>query len=98
MQIDKRIEEGTLFLIPMGSIDYVTAPELDDVIEADAASVDEIIIDMKNVPYISSAGLRTILNADELMEDKRGIKLRNVNNDVMSVLKMSGFLDTLNIV
>ena len=98
MQIDKRIEEGTLFLTPMGSIDYVTAPELDDVIEADAASVDEIIIDMKNVPYISSAGLRTILNADELMEDKRGIKLRNVNNDVMSVLKMSGFLDTLNIV
>jgi len=98
MQIDKRIEEGTLFLTPMGSIDYVTAPELDDVIESDAASVDEIIIDMKNVPYISSAGLRTILNADELMEDKRGIKLRNVNNDVMSVLKMSGFLDTLNII
>ena len=98
MQIDKRIEEGTLFLTPMGSIDYVTAPELDDVIESDAASVDEIIIDMKNVPYISSAGLRTILNADELMEDKKGIKLRNVNNDVMSVLKMSGFLDTLNIV
>ena len=98
MQIDKRIEDGILTIIPMGSIDYVTAPEMDEVIEAEAPSVREIIIDMTNVPYISSAGLRTILNADELMEDKDGIKLKNVNKDVMSILQMAGFLDTLNII
>lgn len=98
MQIDKKIEDGVLLITPMGSIDYVTAPELDEVIETEAPSVKAIVIDMANVPYISSAGLRTILNADELMEEKEGIKLKNVNKDVMSVLQMSGFLDTLNIV
>jgi len=98
MQIDKNLENGVLTIIPHGSIDYVTAPELDEVIESEAPSVEEIIIDMADVPYIASAGLRTILNADELMEDKKGVKLKNVNNDVMSILKMSGFLDTLNII
>ena len=98
MKIDKKMEDGILVLVPEGSIDYVTAPELDEVIETEAPSVDGIIIDMANVPYIASAGLRTILNADELMEDKKGVKLRNVNKDVMSILQMSGFLDTLNII
>ncbi len=72
--------------------------ELDEVIESNAPNVEEIIIDMKDVPYIASAGLRSILNADELMEDRKGVKLTNVNNDVMSILKMSGFLDALNII
>ncbi len=98
MQIEKKVENGVLVITPMGSIDYVTAPELDEIIESEAPSVQGIVIDMANVPYIASAGLRTILNADELMEGKDGIKLKNVNKDVMSVLQMSGFLDTLNIV
>jgi len=98
MQIEKKIEDGVLTITPMGSVDYVTAPELDEIIEAEAPSVNCIVIDMANVPYIASAGLRTILNADELMEDKDGVKLKNVNKDVMSVLQMSGFLDTLNII
>ena len=72
--------------------------KLDEVIESNAPNVEEIIIDMKEVPYIASAGLRSILNADELMEDRKGVKLTNVNNDVMSILKMSGFLDALNII
>jgi len=98
MQIEKKIENGVLYLTPMGSVDYVTAPELDEIIESESPSVEEIVIDMQNVPYIASAGLRTILNADELMEDRKGVKLKNVNKDVMSVLQMSGFLDTLNII
>ena len=98
MQIDSEIKEGTLNIAPKGSIDYVTAPELDEVIESNAPNVEEIVIDMKDVPYIASAGLRSILNADELMEGKRGVKLKNVNGDVMAILKMSGFLDVLNII
>ncbi len=98
MKIEKKLEGDTLYLTPMGSIDYVTAPEMDEIIETEAPSVQEMIVDMQNVPYISSAGLRTILNADELMCEKRGIKLRNVNKDVLSILQMSGFLDTLNII
>ena len=98
MKIEKQLVDGILTIIPEGSIDYVTAPELDEAIESEAPNVDGIVIDMANVPYIASAGLRTILNADELMEDKKGVKLKNVNKDVMSILHMSGFLDTLNII
>ena len=32
MQIEKKIEDGILILTPMGSVDYVTAPELDEII------------------------------------------------------------------
>jgi len=76
---------------PKGNIDYVTAPELDEVVEREAASAASLIFDMSNVSYISSAGLRSLLNADELMEDKNGIKLVNVNKEVKSVLDMTNF-------
>ena len=97
MQIEKKIEDGVLTITPMGSIDYVTAPELDEIIETEAPAVKKIVIDMANVPYIASAGLRTILNADELMEDKEGIKLININKDVKSILDMTNFTGMLNL-
>ena len=97
MQIDVKKEGDKLIVSPKGNIDYVTAPELDDVISKADDSVRSIELDMSGVPYISSAGLRVILNADEMMQEKDGIKLTGVNNDVRAILEMTGFFDILEI-
>ena len=82
---------------PKGNIDYVTAPELDEVVERESADAASLVFDMSCVSYISSAGLRSLLNADELMEEKNGIKLINVNKEVKAVLDMTNFCGLLRI-
>lgn len=97
MIIDVKKEGNVTTITPRGNIDYVTAPELDEVVEREAASAGSLVFDMCEVTYISSAGLRTILNADELMEDKDGIKLVNVGKEVKAILDMTNFSGMLNI-
>ena len=97
MEIGIEKKDGVTTISPKGNIDYVTAPELDEVVEREAASAASLIFDMSNVSYISSAGLRSLLNADELMEDKNGIKLVNVNKEVKAVLDMTNFSGLLKI-
>ena len=97
MQIDVKKDGNRLVISPKGNIDYVTAPELDDIVSKVGDDVTSIELDMSGVPYISSAGLRVILNADELMQERDGIKLTGVNNDVRAILEMTGFFDILDI-
>lgn len=97
MKIDVKKEGNVTFIIPKGNIDYVTAPQLDEVVESEAPNTDSLVFDLADVKYISSAGLRSILNADELMEDRGGIKLTNVNKDIESILEMTGFADVLKV-
>lgn len=97
MQIDTRMEGTTVYIAPVGDIDYVTAPELDAVLEEQAAKAEMIVLDMAGVGYIASAGLRSILNADELMEDKGGFKLVNVGAEVKAIFDMTNFTSLLDI-
>ena len=97
MQIDVKRVGNTMVISPKGNVDYVTAPELDEVVSNIADDIESIELDMSDVPYIASAGLRVILNADELMEDRKGIRLTGVNSDVRSILEMTGFEDILDI-
>lgn len=46
--------------------------------------------DMKDLQYISSAGLRFILMMKKSVADKT-ISVKNVNEEVMSILEMTGF-------
>ncbi|MBR3410531.1 MAG: STAS domain-containing protein [Candidatus Methanomethylophilaceae archaeon] len=91
MEIKIEKKDGVTTISPIGNIDYVTAPELDEAVEKEAAESASLVFDMTHVQYISSAGLRSLLNADELMEDKNGIKLINVNKEVKAVLDMTNF-------
>ena len=52
---------------------------------------------MADVEYVSSAALRAILNANDIMESKGGLKLENVNQKVMEILRITGFSDYLDI-
>lgn len=97
MTINKTIENETAVLQVSGRLDTLTAPELDNEINAIAGDVNELVLDMKELEYTSSAGLRVILKSQKLMSVKGGMKLINVNDDIMEVFKMTGFAEILTI-
>ena len=81
-----------------GSIDTVTAPELDSQLQANWEGITELIMDLAAVDYISCAGLRVILMANQQMEDCDGsMTVRNVNDDIKEIFEMTGFDSLLNL-
>ena len=52
---------------------------------------------MTGLEYVSSAGLRVILKAQKLMNTKGSMKLIGVNDSIMEVFDITGFLDILTI-
>ena len=97
MTIEKKINGEELTLIVSGRLDTQTAPELENEIDASLAGVKELIFDMTSLDYISSAGLRVILKAQKTMNAQGAMKLTGVNDSIMEVFDITGFLDILTI-
>lgn len=96
MTITKNAEAEKLTLAIEGRIDTTTAPSFEAEIDA-IDGVTELVLDFAGVEYISSAGLRVVLKAQKLMNKNGKMKLINVNDDVMDVFDITGFLDILTI-
>lgn len=90
-------ENGTSVIAPEGKIDHVTVEEFEAKITELGNANDSLILDMAGVEYVSSAALRAILNANDLMEGKSGLVIKNVNNKVMEILRITGFAGYLDI-
>jgi anti-sigma B factor antagonist len=97
MTIEKIIENETETIKISGRLDTATAPELEQAINALSDDVKKLILDMQELEYTSSAGLRVILKAQKMMIKRGNMKLINVNNDIMEVFDITGFLDILTI-
>lgn len=97
MNVTVKNEEKVCTLIIEGRIDTLTAPELDKVFNENADSCNRMIFDMTDVDYISSAGIRCLVSAHRKMAGKDGLVLKNLNNSVLSILKMTGLDKKLNI-
>ena len=97
MTIEKTVENKTITLALSGRLDTTTAPELEKVTDETIPFADELIFNFENLEYISSAGLRVILKAQKAMNQKGNMKLTNVNEDIMKIFDITGFLDILTI-
>lgn len=97
MVIEKNFENEQLTLKVSGRLDTTTAPELEAEIDASLDAANEVVFDMADLEYISSAGLRVILKAQKIMNAKGKMKLVNVNESIMEVFDITGFLDILTI-
>ncbi len=97
MTIEKKTNGTNLELCLTGRLDTQTAPELEKELDASIAGVKELVFDFANLEYISSAGLRVILKAQKTMNTQGGMKLINVNDSIMEVFDITGFVDILNI-
>ena len=97
MTIEKKINGETVTLIVSGRLDTQTAPELEKELDASLSGVKELTFDMANLEYVSSAGLRVILKAQKTMNSQGAMKLTGVNDSIMEVFDITGFLDILTI-
>ena len=97
MTIEKVLKEESAKIIVVGRLDTQTAPELEKEIDGIIANLKELVFDMTGLEYISSAGLRVILKAQKIMNAKGSMKLIGVNDSIMEVFDITGFLDILTI-
>ena len=97
MTIEKKINNEAVTLIVSGRLDTQTAPELENELEAVLPGIKELTFDMTNLEYVSSAGLRVILKAQKAMNIQGSMKFTGVNDSIMEVFDITGFLDILTI-
>ena len=56
-----------------------------------------VVLDASELEYISSAGLRVLLSAQKIMSKQGSMKIINVNDVVMEIFEVTGFVDILTI-
>lgn len=97
MEVTK-VQKGTELVVNIeGRIDTTTAPELEAELKEACIEADSLLLDFAKVDYISSAGLRVLLSLQKLMNKRGGMKLINVNDDIMEIFEVTGFDDILTI-
>ena len=97
MTIEKVVNGENAKIIVVGRLDTQTAPELEKEMDGIISNVKELIFDMAGLEYVSSAGLRVILKAQKIMNTQGSMKLTGVNDSIMEVFDITGFLDILTI-
>ena len=97
MTIEKTINAEAVTLKVSGRLDTQTAPELEKELDAVLPGAKDLTFDMTGLEYVSSAGLRVILKAQKVMNAQGAMKLTGVNDSIMEVFDITGFLDILTI-
>lgn len=97
MNINKTQNETILILDLEGRLDTTTAPQLEAELKASINNITELIMDFSALEYLSSAGLRVILAAQKVMNKQGKMTIRNVNETIMEVFEITGFVDILTI-
>ena len=97
MTIEKKMNGEAVTLIVSGRLDTQTAPELENELDSVLSGLKELTFDFTNLEYVSSAGLRVILKAQKAMNAQGSMKLTGVNDSIMEVFDITGFLDILTI-
>lgn len=98
MKIAKDYNEKELTIEVGESIDTVTAPDFENAINDEIGKFDSLIIDFANLEYISSAGLRVLISTQKkLKAEGIPMTIRNVNDTIGEIFRMSGFDKVLRI-
>ena len=97
MDIVCNAKDGRLDIELHGRLDTTTAPQLETVIDGNLDGLRELALDFKELEYVSSAGLRVLLGAQKKMNRQGSMEVRNVNDTIMEVFEITGFVDILTI-
>ena len=98
MTITKNATDSTLRIALEGRLDTNTAPQLEAELKASLPGVTELELDFSGLVYISSAGLRVLLSAQKTMNKQGKMTIHHVNETIMEVFEITGFVDILTIV
>lgn len=98
MNITKNYNEKELTLSIEGRIDTITSQDLDKEINEEFDNFDSLIMDFTDLEYISSAGLRVLIATQKkLKSENKAFVIKNVNDTVGEIFRMSGFNKILKI-
>ena len=97
MTINKTKNGGELIIALEGRLDTTTAPQLEQELKAALPGVTALIWDMSSLAYLSSAGLRVLLAAQKQMNKQGSMKVTHVNETIMDIFEVTGFVDVLTI-
>ena len=97
MTIVKMANEKKLTIALDGRLDTTTAPKLEAELKQNISGVEELELDFAGLEYLSSAGLRVLLAAQKVMNRQGAMVVKNVNETIMEIFEITGFVDVLNI-
>lgn len=98
MTITTNQENGKLSIALEGRLDTNTAPQLEAQLKQSINGISELEFDFSKLDYISSAGLRVLLAAQKIMNKQGKMLIRHINDTIMEVFEITGFVDILTIV
>ena len=92
MNILKDYDNKDLTLSVEGRIDTLTSQDLENEINEEIGKFDSLTIDFDKVEYISSAGLRVLIATQKkLKSTDTPMVIKNVNETINEIFRMSGF-------
>ena len=92
MDIEKNYAEKELTLFIIGRVDTITSQTLEKEINDEMGNFDSLIIDFADLEYISSAGLRVLIATQKkLKPEDIPMVIKNVNDAISEIFRMSGF-------
>lgn len=97
MEIKKTLNGNELLVSVEGRLDTTTAPQLEENVRSSIDGIKSLVFDFEKLEYISSAGLRVLLAMQKIMNKQGSMTIRNVNETVMEVFEVTGFVDILTI-
>ena len=97
MNIEKNIDGKKLTVALTGRLDTTTAPELETELKQSLSGIKELVLDFAGLEYLSSAGLRILLSAQKMMNRQGSMVVKNVNEIIMEIFEVTGFVDILTI-
>ena len=97
MTINKTSNGTELTVALEGRLDTTTAPQLEAEMKTVLPNVKELTFDFSKLDYISSAGLRVLLSTQKVMNKQGSMRITNVNETIMEVFDVTGFVDILTI-
>lgn len=97
MTINRTREGDALTVALEGRLDTTTAPQLEAELKQSLDGVTALALDMEKLDYLSSAGLRVLLAAQKQMNKQGSMVIRHVNETIMEVFEITGFIDILTV-
>lgn len=97
MTINEKKSGNIMELALVGRLDTKTAPQLEQVANSSLEGIEQLTIDLQGLDYLSSAGLRVLLLFQKKMNKQGSMAVKNVNETIMEVFEITGFVDVLDI-
>jgi anti-sigma B factor antagonist len=84
-------DAGEVNVVLKGRLDATVAPQLHtEMAKMEGTDIKKVTFDVKDLEYIASAGLRVIIFTKQKLGADTQIFMKDVNQDVMQVLEMTG--------